>query len=280
MTRSFAALSFLAATFLLACSTGSEPASVPSPADATPEDAKVERLELVAGERSGFVSFVATKNEGVEVPGRFMARRGSLGLTGGDLSTLTGGIDVSLETVDTLEVARDTSLREALFEIGAGAAGKARVDVLSIVPHKKTMAPGERTAATAKLKIGILGGGATVDASVEIGRIGKSRWSVRSVEPVQLSLEGLGMAAQAAALKERCKHDKLGDAVAVSFVLGFRGAGGGDESPAGHGGGDEPAAGHGGGDEPAAGHGGGDDPAAGQGGGDEPAAGQGGGGGI
>lgn len=222
MNRPLTASLLFAATLLLGCSTEPSPAVV-APAEEAAEAPKVAQLALVPGEGKGFVSFVATKNESVEVPGRFLAQTGGLQLKGNDLSTLTGGIDVALQTVDTHEAKRDVSLREALFQLVDGAAGSARVDVVSLSPEQKSLAPGERTVAAAKLKIGILGGGATVDASVEIGRISETRWSVRSVAPVPLSLEGLGMAAQAAALKERCGHEKLGDGVEISFVLAFEG---------------------------------------------------------
>ncbi len=205
------------------CSSGPDSIAPPPERTATaakPAEGPLQRLELVQGK--GFIRFVATKESILKVPGRFGEQAGALELRGNDARSLRGGIDVALETVNTADKARDTSLRVALFEIAEGARATARIDVLSVVPEQAKLAPGQRTAATATLRVGILGGGGTVPASVELGRT-DTGWTVRSLEPVQLSMAALGMAAQAAALKLRCSHKDLGDEVAVSFSLEFDG---------------------------------------------------------
>jgi hypothetical protein len=217
MPRILATSALVLASFLAACAAESDPAPPASAAN----DGGVQQFPLMRGEGAGFVTFAATKEEGIEVAGRLFASAGSLEAKGGDVASLRGGIDVGLETVGTGDPTRDKNLREVLFGLADGARGIARVDVVSLVPEQAVLQPKERTHAAATLKVQLLGGTATVPASVEVGRVDEARWSVRTLAPVELSLDALGMAGQVAALTQKCGHKEIGDSVTVNFVLGF-----------------------------------------------------------
>lgn len=205
---------------LVACSGGEETAPTPeaSPAatpEATPAPPPLPTLAVKAG---GSVSFVATKNGDVEVPGKFGEVTGSVTLDASDLSKTTGELTVQLGTVNTGEDARDLSLREAFFGIVAEAGATADVEIVSVMPEEPTAPDGGSTRASVQLRITIAGNTSDHQAKVAFSRAGDV-WTVTTIAPVPLSLAGLGMGAQAAALKERCKHEELGDAVGVSVEL-------------------------------------------------------------
>ncbi len=204
---------------LVACSGGedAEPTPAPTP-EATPEPTPEPAAGLSV--RSGAaLSFLSTKNGGVEVPGKFGEVTGTVMLDTADLSKTTGELTVQLGSVNTGEAARDQSLREAMFGIIGDVVGAtADVTIVSLAPEATTLEDGGSTQAAAKLQITIAGNTTDHQAKVELSRAGDA-WTVKTLAPVGLSLEGLGMAVQAAALKERCNHAELGDAVGVSAEL-------------------------------------------------------------
>jgi len=220
----------------VACSGGPEEApppaaAAPSAAEAAaessaPAEAAVEEpsagYTIVPALEKSTVSFVGTKNEDeVEVPGTFGRVLGGLSFDASDLAATTGALNVDLSSTDTGVEIRDLNIREALFGLTADAAGQADVEILSVAPESPSVGVGGTVAASAELRINILGRGFLSPARVEFGYPEEHRWTVRTLEPVTLSLDALGMAEQAAALKERCGHAKLGDAVRIEAALEF-----------------------------------------------------------
>lgn len=215
-------LPLLLAVLLTACSGGDDPAPAvdpepaAAPAAATPPPPPPSSgLTIDPGST---ISFVSTKNEGVEVPGSWTPLSGELAVTDDDLSTLTGTFTVPLAALDTANPARDLSIREALFGLVGDAVGDATVTVTKVRPEVARLAPGDSTDAAAELDLTLLGTTTHHNAKIRLGRT-ETGLTVSSAHPLDLSMVALGLGENAAALKARCGHAQLGDNVAISIEL-------------------------------------------------------------
>jgi polyisoprenoid-binding protein YceI len=211
---------------LLACSGSEEASSTPAPEPTpapeetpapTPEETKYE----LTFTDSSKLTFVSTKNEGIEVPGSFTTLSGGLNLEKGDLSTLHGELVISLGSVDTANPDRDKNLREALFGLIGEAMGDATVTITEVQPSTSTLEVGATTPAEVSFDLTLVGNTTHHKAKISLGRTADG-WTVATLHPVALSLHALGLKAQGAALKARCGHAQLGDAVMISVELALQ----------------------------------------------------------
>ncbi len=194
------------------------PAEAPPAEEAPPPPPAEERPEFGATFAEGSnVRFISVKDDGVEVPGT-LAVAGGLNMVEEDLSTLTGKLVIDLGSVDTAEEKRDTNIKNLVFGLAADAAGSASVTLTSVTPESAALAPGQSTAADAKLSLDMLGNVSEHDAKLQIARV-EDHWIVSTASDIELSMIGIGVGDGAATLKEFCKHAALSDVVKVAAEL-------------------------------------------------------------
>jgi len=212
----------------VAASVGEDPSTSPaSPASA-------EDLALAAEPMSGDVttsfsvvpdmdksslSFVSTKNGGAEVGGTFGVVLGGFNIDASKLSATTGVLNVELDSVDTGLEQRDRNLAETFFGQVVGKVIRSDVEFLALRPEAEVVEVGGKTLAEVDLRINLRGHGNLATAKVEIARTSEQGWTLKTTEPVALSIAGLGMQGRADSLKERCGHQSIGDAVTIAAEI-------------------------------------------------------------
>jgi hypothetical protein len=165
------------------------------------------------------LSFVSTKNGGIEVAGVFGVVLGGFNLDPEKLSATTGVLNVELDSVDTGLPLRDTNLAETFFGRVVGKVIRSDVEFLAFRPEAESIAVGEKTQAVVDLRINLRGNGNLASAKVELARTSADGWTLKTTEPVILSIADLGMQGRADSLKERCGHQSIGDRVAISAEI-------------------------------------------------------------
>ncbi len=165
------------------------------------------------------LSFVSTKNGDAEVVGTFGVMLGGFNVDAAKLSATTGVLNVELDSVDTDLEQRDKNLAETFFGQVVGKVIRSDVEFLALRPQVEAVAVGGKTRAEADLRINLRGHGNLVTAAVEISRTSEQGWTLKTTEPVALSIVSLGMQGRADSLKERCGHQSIGDAVMISAEI-------------------------------------------------------------
>ncbi len=165
------------------------------------------------------LSFVSTKDGGIEVGGTFGVILGGFNIDAAKLSATTGVLNVELDSVDTGLEQRDKNLAETFFGQVAGKVIRSDVEFLALRPQVEAVAVGDKTLAEADLRINFRGHGNLVSAKVVLSRTSEQGWTLKTTEPVALSIGGLGMQGRADSLKERCGHQSIGDAVMISAEI-------------------------------------------------------------
>lgn len=257
MTQSSATMSAFVSLALL-CSLGcGSPASVPEPqqvfdapgspgdevstagegtdAEKTPASvASAEDLALAADPMTGDVttsfsvvpdmdksklSFVSTKNGDTEVGGTFGVLLGGFNIDAAKLSATTGVLNVELDSIDTGVEQRDRNIAETFFGQVVGKVIRSDVEFLTLRPESEAVAVGGKTLAEVDLRINLRGHGNLVTAKVELSRTSDQGWTLKTTEPVALSIISLGMGGRSDSLKERCAHQSIEDAVTISAEI-------------------------------------------------------------
>lgn len=165
------------------------------------------------------LSFVSTKNGSTEVGGKFGVVLGGFNIDPQKLSATTGVLNVELDSVDTGLTLRDANLAETFFGQVVGKVIRSDVEFLAFRPEAESVAVGGKTLAEVDLRINLRGHGNLATAKVELARTSEQGWTLRTTEPVALSIESLGMQGRADSLKERCGHQSIGDAVTISAEI-------------------------------------------------------------
>jgi len=165
------------------------------------------------------MSFVSTKNGGTEVGGVFGVVLGGFNLDPAKLSATTGVLNVELDSVDTGLPLRDTNIAETFFGQVIGKVIRSDVEFLEFRPEAETVAVGSKTQAEVDLRINLRGSGNLASAKVELTRTSETVWTMKTTEPVVLSIAGMGMQGRADSLKERCGHESIGDTVTISAEI-------------------------------------------------------------
>jgi polyisoprenoid-binding protein YceI len=203
--------------------------SVSSAPPSSAEDLALAAEPMAQGVTSSFsvvpdmdkstLSFVSTKNGSTEVGGKFGVVLGGFDIDPQRLSSTTGVLNVELDSVDTGLPLRDANLAETFFGRVVGKVIRSDVEFLAFRPEAESVAVGGKTLAEVDLRINLRGHGNLATAKVELARTQEQGWTLRTTEPVALSIEGLGMQGRADSLKERCGHQSIGDAVTISAEI-------------------------------------------------------------
>lgn len=218
-------ITLLAVLALGAACAQPEPAPPPPSAAVTvavEEAAPPVRAALVQrGAHVPRLEWVAVKNVDKPVHGIFEALDGAITLSPGDLSTVTGRIEVQLESIESGKYRRDNNVRGILFGIAEGVAGAGTVEIVSLVPETSALEVGDTTAAVAGLNVTLRDVTTPWQANVEITRETRRRWAVTTAEPVALSMDSLGLGPHVTALKAVCEHESLNDLITITTRLVF-----------------------------------------------------------
>lgn len=175
---------------------------------------------LVTDQKTSTITWTAIKNGEAKVVGEFTQLTGGLYLDPTDLSKVDGNIGVQ-NKIDSKNPVRDANILELLFGIVWDKTTIASVGILSVSPEKNTLDVGESTQATVSYSLGLPSGAVADKMEVTLSRPDAERWVVTSKSPISLSLKGLNMTEQVAALRERCAHQSIDDGVEISVALEF-----------------------------------------------------------
>lgn len=224
MRRSLSVLAL--ASLLAACGGSDEPAAtaeapaVEAPPEPTPEPPKGTDYAIV--NEASDLSWIGTKNETAEVPGKFTKYTGSLTLQDGDLSTAKATVTISFnQGIDSGDAARDANLWNVFFEAFDDGGPKGTVSLNSLEAENPRLAVGETTTGNAFLDVGAGLAMTGVAVPVTIAHPTEGRWTFTTTEPVVLSIETLGMTERREKLRQVCAHDSLSDAVKISGTFAF-----------------------------------------------------------
>jgi polyisoprenoid-binding protein YceI len=153
------------------------------------------------------LAFVGTKNESVGVPGSFTGLAGEY-----DAGQGTAFVEVSLAGANTGDPARDENIRTHFFEAAKFPLARFEVKGLPAAPDG---------AVTLEGTLSIHGASVPLRVPVQVTHDEHHHLRVRTVAPLVLSAEKLGMATQLATLKTVCGHQSLADTVPVEVDLAF-----------------------------------------------------------
>ena len=135
------------------------------------------------------------------------------------LTASTGVLHGELDSIDGCLRVRDIKLAETCFGRVVGKVIRSDVEFLAFRPEAESIAVGEKTQAVVDLRINLRGNGNLASAKVELTRTSADGWTLKTTEPVVLSIADLGMQGRADSLKERCGHQSIGDRVAMSAEI-------------------------------------------------------------
>ena len=222
-------LLLLVALGLLSACPSPEPAKAPPPppvAEETPaptpapDAGPMITLGLQGGSTLGFV---ARKNDEADVAGTFTALSGSVSLPGHDLSKATGTVSIAwFGGVDTSDPARDQNIIGTFFGALDATAPAGQVGLNSLEVETSVLDVGASTTGNAFVDVGAGRSMMGLAAPVRVERTAESSYTVTLTEPVEVSIDSLGMSDRKAALMTLCGHTALGNTVKItgSFVFG------------------------------------------------------------
>ena len=158
--------------------------------------------------------FVGIKNDAVGVVGSFADLDGAF-----DPDKRSGWIEVKVGSAKTGDPARDANITTHFFEVGKFPV--ARFEVSGLPPAGALPAAGTSAPLGLAGTLALHGGSMPLKIAAVVSRDAGGHLHVRNANPVVLSVQDLGMAAQLAALKAVCGHQSLSGAVPVEFDVSF-----------------------------------------------------------
>jgi hypothetical protein len=166
----------------------------------------------------GSLRVIATKNETVEVAAVVGEMRGYLQVADAEKWTaLDGSVTVPLSSWNSENELRDARILETFFQ--ADQHPEARLlfaGIEGVDPSLLRTVEGSPALVQGRLEVA--GGWVPVEAPVRIALAGgDGEFLVESVEPVSLSIQGLGLSDRLAALVTLCGHQSVLDTVSVEI---------------------------------------------------------------
>lgn len=201
--------------------TAATPESGTTPALPTPEPPSQEGWTLGVIAADSRLTWTAVKDAGAEVGGTLSVVDGGVAVSATDLSATRGALKVDLRTVDSGNPARDTNLRDLLFEAGTAAGSSAKVEITGLKVEPTVLDVGGVAVGTAEFTALLMQGKAAGSAPIKVTRTDPDHWTVETTAPATLSLEGMGLSAQLARLITACGHQRVDDVVRVAASLRF-----------------------------------------------------------
>ncbi len=169
---------------------------------------------------SSKVSYVATKDGSIQVPGSFSGVSGTFTLDPQDLSVTRGSVELDLSTLQTGVPPRDDNIRKAFFEIPMGDGFKTAVFTFEgVTSEKKSLSPGETTAAEVQGRMTLHGQSQPMTARLSITRSENGGYAIRTTQPFLVDVTAFGMEAQRKALLTLCAHQDLNPTFPVTVEL-------------------------------------------------------------
>ncbi len=168
---------------------------------------------------TGTATVVALKDGSVQVPGTLQVLDGELALRDRNAwSGASGRVDIGLDSFDSLDELRDTRIKDVLLRVAEFPKATFELTGVSGLPADGIAVGGSGNGALAG-QVSLAGMRQSIQVPVTVTRSDEETWAVQSVEPVQLSLRGFGLARPVEALIALCQHESIADQVSVTFSI-------------------------------------------------------------
>ena len=186
----------------------------PSPKPLVVQSANAAQVKL-----SGTLEVVSIKNGSAPVSARMAVLDGELALRDRNAWTgASGKVEVGLKSFDSDNPLRDERVQNILLQAGVFPTATFELTGVSGLAGDGIEVGGSGNAALAG-NVTLAGATQAIQAPVSIQRDGEETWTIRSNEPVAVSLKGFGLGEQAEALRAECAHESIDDVVKVGFQL-------------------------------------------------------------
>lgn len=189
--------------------------------DGPPLASLKKRVDLPMDSSNSTIDWIAFKNGPIEVKGRFSALAGSLSIDPNDLRTARGEVGIDLAGISTGEEARDSNISTLFFGTSAKEPVHGQVTMTGLRPEAIKLAVGESTRALGQMGFTLGGDAIGAVLPLKIERLGEAQWKLSTLETFEVSIAGMGMSGQKAALLKACEHEAIGDGVQATGSVIF-----------------------------------------------------------